>query len=83
MEATSQDALLVFGKRLASRPAVIQRLLSLSKTYSIPLQSLQTSWSRLSSENCATDKENVFIKDTSIPSMNELEKLEETLARYE
>ena len=83
MEATSQDALLVFGKQLATRPAVIQKLLSLSKAYKMSLQSLHTSWSQATQSGVPDDKENVLKlnKDSTIPSMNDLDKLEETLAR--
>ena len=68
-EASASDVFLVFGKELAARPAVVNKLLQLSMDYKVSLSSLQASWSE------HADKENLT------PSLVDLQTLESTLIK--
>lgn len=92
MEPTTADAILVFGKTLATRPAVMDGLLRLSKTYKHSLADMHSVWLRTADkESPGEDQENagsllnaVSVSATApkdLPSLKDVTALEKYYAR--
>ena len=72
-DATAADVLLVFGKGCLTKPAVIDKLLAISRKYAMPVQALHSLWFSV------VNKEN----DLTVPSLGDLSELEELVSRYD
>ncbi len=89
MEPTTADAILVFGKNLATRPAVIDGLLRLSKTFGASLADVHSVW--LGDDAVTENQENVSLLNAvqqpvkglakDLPSLDDVLALEKHFAR--